>query len=66
MHECPPRGRERLKKISNEPVMDWWPSQSPKLLITEVCVAVCVGVPGQACVLHSASSVCRPRQMSPP
>ena len=35
---------ERLKKISNEPVMDWWPSQSPKLLITEVCVSVCVCV----------------------
>lgn len=57
MHGYPPSGTRQTEKISNEPLMDWWSFQGPKLLITGVCVCMCVCVPGQGCVLHSASSV---------
>lgn len=58
---------EGLKKTGNEPVMDRRPCWNPGLLITAVrWVCVCVCVPGQGCVLHRASSVWRPKQISPP
>lgn len=41
----------------------WWGSEGSMVLPSPGRM---FSIPGQACVAHSASSVCRPRQMSSP